>query len=120
MLDENTVQMRMLTEEELQHKVLLNDEQLTLMLSHLQYDHVTKESIEARISGTKYTRLSPRTTLCLLTLDNGYEVVGFSACVDERNYDEQIGRKVAYEDAITQLWPLFGFLLSELKFRSKS
>lgn len=74
---------------------------------------VTKEQIEERISGVTYHRLCATTTLCFLELDNGYSVLGHSACVNPQNYDEQIGQSLAYEDAMRQLWPLFGFELAE-------
>ena len=53
------------------------------------------------------------TTVCLLTLKNGYTVTGESACVDPANFDEEIGREVAFKDARNKLWPLLGFSLKE-------
>lgn len=74
---------------------------------------VTKDQIEGRIDSVSYHRLGATTTLCFLALDNGYSVLGHSACVNPQNYDEQIGQSLAYEDAVRQLWPLFGFELAE-------
>jgi hypothetical protein len=45
-------------------------------------------------------------------LKNGYTVTGESACVDPANFDEEIGREVAFKDARNKLWPLLGFLLA--------
>jgi hypothetical protein len=50
-------------------------------------------------------------TLCILTLRNGFTVVGKSACASPENYDESIGQTVAYGDAIRQIWPLLGYEL---------
>lgn len=54
-----------------------------------------------------------RTTLCQLTLENGYTVIGKSACVDSENFDASLGRHYAKEDAINEVWPLEGYLLAE-------
>jgi hypothetical protein len=53
------------------------------------------------------------TTVCLITLKNGYTVTGESACADPANFDEEIGREVAFKDARNKLWPLLGFLLKD-------
>lgn len=50
-------------------------------------------------------------TFCVLVLENGYTVVGQSACVSKDNYDPEIGRKVARDNAINQMWPLLGYEL---------
>lgn len=54
-------------------------------------------------------------TICVLTLRNGFTVLGKSACVSPENFDAEIGRSVAREDAFDQIWPLMGYALkSEL------
>lgn len=53
-------------------------------------------------------------TLCVLVLQNGFTVVGKSACASPENFDAEMGRKIARQDAINQLWPLMGY---ELKSR---
>lgn len=50
-------------------------------------------------------------TLCILVLDNGWTLVGKSAPASVENYDEALGRKLAKEDCIRQLWPLEGYRL---------
>jgi hypothetical protein len=81
---------------------------------------VTVEAIEARIVKTVYWQLPGTTaTICQLSIDNGFEVRGESACVDPANFDEALGEKYSREDAFRKLWPLFGFLLTEDRFRAK-
>lgn len=53
-------------------------------------------------------------TFCLLVLENGYTVVGQSACADARNFDRAMGEGIARKEAINQIWPLLGY---ELKTR---
>lgn len=50
-------------------------------------------------------------TICVLTLKNGYTIVGKSACASPENYDLDLGGKIAREDARKQIWALEGYLL---------
>lgn len=50
-------------------------------------------------------------TICILTLRNGFTVVGHSACASPENFNAEIGRKVAREAAIREVWPLMGYAL---------
>ena len=75
---------------------------------------VTLEGIKAKIKANCFLVLPDgRTTICMLSLENGYTIKGISACVDEANFDIELGRKYAYEDAIRQIWPLEGYLLAQ-------
>ena len=51
-------------------------------------------------------------TFCVLVLKNGYTVTGESACVSPENFDAELGRKIARQNALDKCWPLFGFLLA--------
>jgi hypothetical protein len=50
-------------------------------------------------------------TFCVLVLRNGFTVTGESACVSLENYDAEIGRKIAFENAKQKIWPLMGYEL---------
>ena len=50
-------------------------------------------------------------TLCILVLNNGYTVVGKSACVDPNVFDALKGRELAFEDAVSQVYPLLAFVM---------
>ena len=52
-------------------------------------------------------------TLCTLVLCNGFIVVGKSACASPENFDADLGRKIARQDAVNQVWPLMGYALKE-------
>lgn len=52
-------------------------------------------------------------TICILVMRNGFTVIGKSAPASPENFDEEKGRRFAYEDAIKQLWPLEGYALRE-------
>lgn len=57
-------------------------------------------------------------TLCILTLKNGFFVTGESACLDISNYDQETGKKIAFERALTKIWELEGYLLKQRLFES--
>lgn len=48
-------------------------------------------------------------TLCVVIVTNGYSFVGKSAPADPLNYDPDYGKKLAYDDVIRQMWPVYGF-----------
>lgn len=50
-------------------------------------------------------------TFCALTLRNGFTVTGESACASPENFDVQIGRAIARENAVQKIWPLLGYEL---------
>ena len=83
---------------------------------------VTLNGIMDKVKTVTYTLLpNGRTTICQLTLENGFTVEGMSACVDVANYNKAMGEKYAYEDAINNVWKFEGYLLAEeLYQRSKA
>ena len=52
-------------------------------------------------------------TFCVLILRNGFTVTGESACASPENFDAEIGRKIARENAVQKMWPLMGYALKE-------
>lgn len=52
-------------------------------------------------------------TVCLLKLRNGFTVVGESACASPSNFDEELGRKIARDQARNKIWQLEGYLLRQ-------
>lgn len=52
-------------------------------------------------------------TFCVLVLRNGFTVTGESACASPENFDEEIGRKIARQNAVAKVWPLLGFSLRD-------
>jgi len=52
-------------------------------------------------------------TFCVLVLRNGFTVTGESACVSPQNFDADIGKKIAHQNAVDKIWLLEGYLLKE-------
>ena len=59
-------------------------------------------------------------TICVVVLRNGFTVIGKSAPADETNFNPDLGRKFAREDAIRQCWPLMGYALKEWIAQSRA
>jgi hypothetical protein len=78
-------------------------------------NRVTLDSMLAKITHEEY--IYPSTikhmTICVLTVENGFALVGKSAPADPENMDHDLGRKFAKEDAIRQMWPLESYALRE-------
>ena len=52
-------------------------------------------------------------TFCVLVLRNGFTVTGESACASPENFDAEIGRQIARQNAVAKVWPLLGFRLRD-------
>ncbi|MFV2058524.1 MAG: Gp49 family protein [Thiohalomonadales bacterium] len=92
---------------------MISNEKKDELIDALTGKKVTKEGIQARISGKEFILIGETVTVCSITLDNGFSVRGESACVDPSNYNKDIGEKIAFDNAFGKLWQLFGFLLAE-------
>lgn len=55
-------------------------------------------------------------TVCCMTLQNGFTVTGESACASPENFNEDVGKKIASENARNEIWKLEGYLLKEKLF----
>lgn len=95
---------------------MLTNEELDVKLAESPAPRVTKEYIEARITRKITSKLpfAETVTICHLKLDNGFSVRGESACVNPANYNQEIGERIAYDNAFQKLWAFYGFLLAEL------
>lgn len=80
------------------------------------YDNLSdyyKELFEKWVVKTEFQKMGKKTTACLITLNNGFEVVGTSACVNESNFKFELGKQYSLADALSKLDELVGFLLQE-------
>lgn len=75
---------------------------------------ITPDVIDYRIEREEY-HLFPgsQTTVCCLTLENGFTVTGESACASPENFDKELGRKIARKNAREKIWLLEGYLLRQ-------
>lgn len=72
------------------------------------------DDIDAAISKDQYHVFEGSClTVCCLTLRNGFTVTGESACASPENFNAEIGRKIAHENARNKIWALEGYLLRQ-------
>lgn len=50
-------------------------------------------------------------TICVLVLKNGFTLIGKSAFVSPENFNADLGRRIARDDARNQIWALEGYAL---------
>ena len=72
---------------------------------------VTEAQVEGAIIAEQYFRVGQKTTICLLILDTGYEVIGDSAPVDPASFDFAVGKKIAKERAVDKVWAHLGSIV---------
>ncbi len=82
-------------------------------------DKLTPEDIEALIIKEESFKLGLKTTVVLLTLQSGFEVIGKSGCVSPENYKHEIGVAVARRRAIDEIWLLAGYELQSALHEAK-
>jgi hypothetical protein len=52
-------------------------------------------------------------TFCVLVLKNGFTVTGESACASPENFDAELGKRIARQNAVAKVWPLMGYSLRD-------
>lgn len=83
-----------------------------IVAKNLTAPRLTPDAISAAIKAEAYYVFPGTTvTVCCLTLQNGFCCIGESACVSPENFDADIGKQVAKEDARRKIWALEGYLL---------
>lgn len=87
---------------------------------------VTDDLIVSRIQDVKFENVSffgQRSVLCAIKMDNDFVVVSdFNAavCIDDANFDQDIGQEYSYKNAYSKLWPLEGYrMMSDNHAQSK-
>lgn len=75
-----------------------------------QYDFTADKAVG---SGVPLMPSLPLLSICILVLKNGFTIIGKSAPASRSNFDPELGRKLAYEDAVRQAWPLMGYELKQ-------
>jgi len=80
----------------------------------LNAPRLTPALIDAAIKSEDY-HIFPGTTLtvCALTLQNGFIVTGESAAASPANFDVELGRKIARDNARNKIWAFEGYLLRQ-------
>lgn len=77
------------------------------------------DDLKAKVVGELFVKVGDTTTMmCSLQLENGFVVTGTSACIDPANFDLEIGKQIAYDNAIDKIWQLEGYLLAQRRLEA--
>ena len=92
----------------------MTDIEEEILKKGLTAPRITPERLEVVIKSEQF-HVFPDTTFttCLLTLANGYTVLGESACASPENFNAELGRKIARDNARNKIWQLEGYLLKQ-------
>lgn len=92
-----------------------NDMEKEINEKGLTAPRLRPDDIDAAIAGEQYHVFDGSClTVCCLTLRNGFTVTGESACASTENFNAEIGRKIARENARNKIWMLEGYLLKQM------
>lgn len=72
---------------------------------------IGEKMVKDFIKKTSIMTINKKTTLVVVTLKNGFEIVESSSCVSEKNYNEAIGAKICIKKIEEKIWAYLGFLL---------
>lgn len=78
--------------------------------ANIASEHYFTAAQALRLGGTEPHPLD-LLTFCVLVLKNGFTVTGESACASPENFDAEIGRRIARDNAVAKIWPLMGYEL---------
>ena len=75
---------------------------------------ITVEFLNSEIANVEYLRPVGTLTICVITTKDGFTFTGESACVDPTNFNQEIGEKIAYDNAFNKMWLPYGFWLHKV------
>lgn len=90
------------------------DAEAMIQAKGLTAPRLTPAHIDGRIAEIQFHRFDGTTlTVCALTLQNGFVVTGTSAAASPENFDAEIGKNIAFDNARAKIWEMEGYLLRE-------
>ena len=69
---------------------------------------LTLQDILSLIADVKY-ETHGTLTVCIMTLNCGFKLVGTSACLNPKDFNVEIGENLAHKDAVDKLCQLEGY-----------
>lgn len=77
---------------------------------------ITAEDVDDIINAGKIetTKMGRKTTVCLFTSKEGFEIVASSSCVDPKAYSSTKGERLCVEKIRDRIFELEGYLLHTL------
>lgn len=82
----------------------------------LKYEGYEQNLLDQWVQGQESARVGVKTTVVCLQMNNGYEVLGTSACVNPDEYDYELGVYYATKDALKKVGDIVGYLEHQNSF----
>lgn len=76
---------------------------------------ILKEDVDKFLTNHVSYTVGPKTTVVLATTVTNFDFVDSSACVDPKNYSQELGEQYALENIKNNLWSYLGFVLQWAK-----
>jgi hypothetical protein len=94
------------------------------VLAHIKSEHffTAAEGVDMadpNMTDAQMPQPLKRLTICVLVLQNDFTVTGISPCVSTENFNAEIGRRLARERAVDQVWMLLGYELRNQVYRTE-
>lgn len=96
--------------------VMASNDEIEKMIQEkgLTNPRVTPTDVDNAVDSVTYYNFPGTTiTICLITMQNGYHVTGESGCADPKNFNKEVGEKIAFDQAKAKIWPLLGYKLRD-------
>lgn len=71
-----------------------------------EYVGITPAHVEALIAKTEFVRVGNKTTVCVITLVNKMEVIGYSIRQENVEHCRHTAEHCSFEHAFNNLWPI--------------
>ncbi len=81
--------------------------------TNLMHAGQAKEMLEHAIGGVPVMPALGLLTFCVLVARNGFTFTGESACASPENFDAELGRKIARQNAVQKMWSPMGYALKD-------
>lgn len=75
---------------------------------------LSPEYVDAQIYKKEFVKVWDKTTVCLLTLNNWFEIVWISHVFNKENFNEEIWQEEAYKDAYNKAIEFIAFRLNDM------
>lgn len=75
---------------------------------------ITAEYLESKIADRQVTVINKKLTICVLVLESGFMVTGESKCADPAKFDEELGARIAFQNAMEKLAEMEAYHQAEM------
>lgn len=73
-------------------------------------DRLRLLDVTTLVAKVEYSVFGGRLTVCVITLTNGFMVVGESSCIFAEDFKERVGQDEAYKKALNEVWKLAAYV----------